>query len=342
MSGGKEERQLLFTWGSNSCGQLGVGSSDDVLSPEHVPGFPSQRSIIRSIGGGGSHSAAVTDSGQLYVCGQNKNGQLGLGHCEDIQCFSLCSAILDIRVAKISCGWDFSIILTENGHLLSCGSNAFGQLGVTRQKSSSVPKPVQNVKEKVVDITAGLRHSLALTESGQTLQWGSGLASHAKRFCHRGAIHPFYTAEEPCLVPGLEDVKAKQVIAGSYHSVALSGVGELHVWGSNKYGQLLHPECFVLQPQRIESAMFQGEQMRAVWSGWSHLIAQTETGIVFSWGRSNYCQLGRNSSVPGGKEENMKHESVPKGNVKPPVCIPVLAGASQIACGSEHTLAICG
>ncbi|XP_063800179.1 secretion-regulating guanine nucleotide exchange factor [Pseudophryne corroboree] len=340
MSGEEEERQLLCAWGSNSCGQLGLGSREDALCPQRVPGFPGKRQVIQSISGGGSHSAAVTDAGELYVCGQNKNGQLGLGHCEDLPRFSLCPAVLNLRVVKVSCGWDFSIILTENGLLLSCGSNAFNQLGIPQQKSSSVPNPVQNLKEKVVDIAAGLRHSLALTESGQTLQWGSGLASHAKRFCHRKSIHPFYTAEEPYPVPGLEDVKAVQVTAGSYHSVALSAAGELCVWGSNKHGQLLHPECFVLQPHRIERAMFHGEPIRAVWSGWSHLVAQTESGQVCSWGRSDYSQLGIDGSVvPGAKEED---DRVPAGSFTPPASVPGLAGAAQIACGSEHTLALCG
>lgn len=339
MSDQEKRRTVLFTWGSNSYGQLGLGGKDDTRRPQQVE---DKWPVIKSISAGGGHSAGVTDTGTLYVCGQNRTGQLGLGHCEDRARLTLCSSILDIRVSKVSCGWDFSLILTDSGQLFSCGSNAYGQLGNTQQKTSSVPKLIQNVAERIVDIAVGLRHSLAVTGSGQTLQWGSGLASHAKRFCKGRTILAFYTAQEPCPVPGLENIKAKQVAAGSYHSVALSAAGELHVWGSNKHGQLLHPELFVLQPYKIERAVFSEEPIRAVWSGWSHLIAQSETGKVFTWGRSDYGQLGTSVNGSCAKSQEKRDNRFTKGRLKSPVCVPVLTGASQVACGSEHNLALCG
>ncbi|KAM9301712.1 secretion-regulating guanine nucleotide exchange factor [Gastrophryne carolinensis] len=325
--------------GSNSCGQLGLGSHDDTLRPHLVSNFPAAGTRIKSISGGGSHTAIVTESGEVYVCGQNRAGQLGLGHHDDIACFMLCSSIANIRVAKMSCGWDFSLILTEDGRLLSCGSNAFHQLGLPHRKASSLPQPIQNLHEKVVDAAAGLRHSLALTESGQTFQWGSGLASQAKRFCNESALYPFYTALEPCLVPGLENVKVKQVATGSSHSVALSAAGDLHVWGSNKHGQLLHSERFVLQPWKIAKSFFSDECIGAVWSGWSHLTAQTESGKVYSWGRCDYGQLGGNHTSAELKEEQGS-ASLEPGRL--PLCVASITGAAQIACGSEHNLAICG
>ncbi|XP_056409955.1 secretion-regulating guanine nucleotide exchange factor isoform X2 [Hyla sarda] len=324
MSDGQKTRRVLLTWGSNSYGQLGLGGSDDTQRPQQVPELGEKGPLIKSISAGGGHSAAITDSGKLYVCGQNKSGQLGLGHYDDLPMLTLCTAILHIRVTKVSCGWDFSIILTDNGQLLSCGSNAYGQLGNSQQRASSDPKLIQNVTEKIVDIAAGLRHSLAVTENGQTLQWGSGLASHARRFCQGKTILAFYTAQQPCPVPGLENVKVKQVAAGSYHSVALSAAGELHVWGSNKHGQLLHCEPFIGQPRRISCPMFSGEAIRAVWSGWSHVIAQSETGQVFTWGRSDYGQLGLGMSDTCANSQGNS-----KGKFKPPFCVTVLSGASQ-------------
>ncbi|KAM3919996.1 secretion-regulating guanine nucleotide exchange factor isoform 2-T2 [Leptodactylus fuscus] len=342
MSDKEETRQVLLTWGSNSYGQLGLGSSDDAQLPQQVPGLGDKWPIIKSISAGGGHTAIVTECGKLYVCGQNKSGQLGLGHYNDLPQLTLCTAILDACIAKVSCGWDFSIILTDHGQLLSCGSNAYGQLGNAQQKKSSVPKLIQNIPERIVDVAAGLRHTLAVTESGQTLQWGSGLASHAKRFCQGETILPFYTAQEPCPVPGLENVKMKRVASGSYHCAALSAAGDLHVWGSNKHGQLLHPEPFVLLPHKIERAMFSGEQLRAVWGGWSHLIAQSESGKVYTWGRSDYGQLGRNVSGPQAKSQGIQDISIAKGSFTPPCHVPALTNASQIACGSEHNLALCG
>lgn len=51
--------------------------------------------------------------------------------------------------------------------------------------------------------------------------------------------------------------------------------GELYVWGSNKHGQLASQAAFLPVPQKIEAHCFQNEKVTAVWSGWTHLVAQT-------------------------------------------------------------------
>ena len=51
--------------------------------------------------------------------------------------------------------------------------------------------------------------------------------------------------------------------------------GELYVWGSNKHEQLASQAAFLLLPQRIEARCFQNEKIAAVWSGLTHLVAQT-------------------------------------------------------------------
>lgn len=50
-------------------------------------------------------------AGQLFVCGHNKDGQLGLNHTEDVLRFTLCTALSGFCVKQVACGWDFTIIL---------------------------------------------------------------------------------------------------------------------------------------------------------------------------------------------------------------------------------------
>lgn len=52
-----------------------------------------------------------TESGQVFVCGQNNRGQLGLGHSADIATLQHCP-ILNQRITDIACGWDFTLLLT--------------------------------------------------------------------------------------------------------------------------------------------------------------------------------------------------------------------------------------
>ncbi|XP_019407686.1 PREDICTED: secretion-regulating guanine nucleotide exchange factor [Crocodylus porosus] len=167
------------------------------------------------------------------------------------------------------------------------------------------------------------------------------MASRAKRMNQGRTIPLFLTAKEPCRVSGLEKLKVKRVTASSYHSVSLTDKGELYVWGSNKHGQLVSKEIFLAEPVKIEANFFSDEKIGAVWSGWTHLVAQTESGKVFTWGRADYGQLGRSSVHDGQRQEVCRiSEEHSEQLLNVPVPVPCLTGASQIACGSEHNLAI--
>ncbi|KAB0347762.1 hypothetical protein FD754_012619, partial [Muntiacus muntjak] len=261
--------------GANSYGQLGLGHKEDVLSAQRLDDF-CKPGCIKRITGGGGHSAVVTDEGGLFVCGLNKDGQLGLGHTEEVLYYTPCRSLLGCAIQQVACGWDFTIILTENGQVLSCGSNSFGQLGVPHgPRRCVIPQAIELLREKVVSIAAGLRHALASTASGTVFQWGTGLASSGRRLCPGQTLPLFLTAKEPSTVTGLENSQAVCVLAGSDHSASLTDAGELYVWGSNKHGQLASQAAFLLLPQRIEAHYFQNEKITAVWSGWTHLVAQT-------------------------------------------------------------------
>ncbi|OPJ73829.1 secretion-regulating guanine nucleotide exchange factor isoform C [Patagioenas fasciata monilis] len=329
--------------GANSYGQLGLGHKEDVLVPQSLKDVSCKCQDIKSITGGGGHSALITGAGELFVCGHNRHGQLGLNHTDDVLHFTLCTAVSGFGVKQVACGWDFTIILVGSGEVLSCGSNSFGQLGVPQISGPClIPQKIESLKEKVVDVAAGLRHALAATESGLVLQWGTGMVAQAKRANPGKTLPLFLTAKEPCEVTGLEDIKVKTVAASSCHSVSLTDEGYLYAWGSNKHGQLVSKEVFLAEPKKIETRFFSHEKIGAVWSGWTHLVAQTETGKVFTWGRADYGQLGRHAMVPDGQEACTASEQHLELLCNIPVSVPCLNGASQIACGSEHNLAVVG
>ncbi|XP_032917712.1 secretion-regulating guanine nucleotide exchange factor isoform X3 [Catharus ustulatus] len=331
----------LFAWGANSYGQLGLGHKEDVLVPQALKDVFCKCQDIASIAGGGGHSALTTGTGQLFVCGHNKDGQLGLNHTEDVLRFTLCTALSGFCVKQVACGWDFTIILVESGLVLSCGSNSFGQLGLPQISSPClIPQKIESLKEKVVNVAAGLRHALAATDRGLVLQWGTGMASRAKRASQGKALPLFLTAKEPCEVAGLEDVKVKAVAAGSYHSVSLTDEGHLYVWGSNKHGQLVSRDIFLAEPKKIDTQCFSHEKIGAVWSGWTHLVAQTEAGKVFTWGRVDYGQLGRQVVVPSGQQSTASEQNL-ELLCNTPGLVPCLNGASQTLQTCHYWMEIC-
>ncbi|XP_014888451.1 secretion-regulating guanine nucleotide exchange factor isoform X2 [Poecilia latipinna] len=327
----------LYAWGANSYGQLGQSHVDDQCVPWLSVSSALQDRTVRVVDGGGGHSVVLTESGEVFVCGQNHRGQLGLGHSTDVSTLQLCP-VLNHRVANVACGWDFTLLLTDSGQLLACGSNAFGQLGVGQTVTHSAELlAVETLKEPVVSVAAGLRHSLAVSASDSVYQWGTGLFSHAKRALSPHPAPSHLNSKLPCPVPGLGQRKARLVTAGSAHCVCLTEEGELFLWGSNKHGQLATAEPFLPSPSLLNRSLLKGEKVMGVCSGWTHVVAQTESGRVFTWGRGDYGQLGRSASVSENAETSM---GIRKDCI--PVEVTSLHGATQIVCGSEHNLAIVG
>ncbi|XP_068255272.1 secretion-regulating guanine nucleotide exchange factor isoform X5 [Nyctibius grandis] len=303
-------KTLLFLQGANSYGQLGLGHKEDVLVPQSLKDVSCKCQDIKSITGGGGHSAVITGAGELFVCGHNKDGQLGLNHTVDVLHLTFCTALSGFCVKQVACGWDFTIILVVSQR----------EGGGCCCRTETCP----------------------CCYSGLVFQWGTGMASRAKRANQGKTLPLFLTAKEPREVTGLEDVKVKRVAASSYHSVSLTDEGHLYVWGSNKHGQLVSKEIFLVEPKKIETQFFSHDKIGAVWSGWTHLVAQTETGKVFTWGRADYGQLGRHAVVSDGQEACTASEQHLELSCNIPTSVPCLDGASQIACGSEHNLAVVG
>ncbi|NXW69421.1 SRGEF factor, partial [Hirundo rustica] len=323
----------------DSYGQLGLGHKEDVLVPQALKDVSCQCQDIVSIAGGGGHSAVITVEHNFFffpsryrtilsVCGHNKDGQLGLNHTEDVLHFTLCTALSGFCVKQVACGWDFTVILVGSGLVLSCGSNSFGQLELPQISGPClISQKIESLKEKVMNVTAGLRHALAATDSGLVLQWRNGMASWAKHASQGKALLLFLTAKESCEVAGLEDIKVKTVAAGSYHSVSLTDEGHLYVWGSNKHGQLVSRDIFLAEPKKIDTQCFSHEKIRAVWSGWTHLVARTEAGKVFTWDRVDNRQLGRHMVV-SSEQQSTASEQCLELLCNMPVSVPCLNGAS--------------
>ncbi|XP_077423817.1 secretion-regulating guanine nucleotide exchange factor [Vanacampus margaritifer] len=339
MATSSQQEFCLLAWGANSYGQHGQGHEEDRAIPRLSNKVALHGKTVQAVCGGGGHSVVVTDDGEAFVCGQNHRGQLGLGHTASCSTLQRCSSP-NQRVTNVACGWDFTLLLTDCGNLLACGSNVFGQLGIGQVTSHSAELVlIEVLKERVMNVAAGLRHALAITDSGCVYQWGTGLRSLAKRALSPDPIPSHLNSKVPSLVPGLNQKMPRVVTAGSAHCVCLTGNGDLFLWGSNKHGQLTATEPFLSTPAPLKRSLLNGEKVVKVWSGWTHIIAQTETGRVFTWGRGNYGQLGRALAI-GPNPEHQSAESVRQAFL--PAEVDVLCGATQIACGSEHNLAIVG
>ena len=81
--------------------------------------------------------------GKLFVCGWNKEGQLGLPFCDSVPVLRPLDVGMGTRIIEVSCGWNHTLALSEAGSVLAWGSNAFGQLGVSRPDLKRTCEPLE-------------------------------------------------------------------------------------------------------------------------------------------------------------------------------------------------------
>lgn len=144
-------------WGSNLCGQLGLGDQSDRPLATLVPGL----NHICRIDCGFGHMIAVSIDGHLYSWGSNHFDQLGLG-CTSCKSTPQKNNLTNILSAN--CGAYNTILLTKSGDVYACGENDVGQLGIGSYVDQQYLVRVDLVD--VYSIKTAYYHSIALTNSG--------------------------------------------------------------------------------------------------------------------------------------------------------------------------------
>ncbi|XP_024461400.1 ultraviolet-B receptor UVR8 isoform X3 [Populus trichocarpa] len=161
------------SWGRNQNGQLGLGTTEDSLVPQKIQAFQGDKMIM--VACGWRHTISVSSSGGLYTYGWSKYGQLGHGDFEDHLTPHKVEALRDSYISMISGGWRHTMALTSDGNLYGWGWNKFGQVGVGDNIDHCSPVQVKFPHEqKVVQISCGWRHTLAITERQNVFSWGRG------------------------------------------------------------------------------------------------------------------------------------------------------------------------
>ncbi|XP_011874851.1 PREDICTED: secretion-regulating guanine nucleotide exchange factor isoform X2 [Vollenhovia emeryi] len=329
------------TEGANSHGQLGQGLlSEQFVLPQEVDlsGCTLRPEAIRKIAGGAGHTLILDANGRVYSCGLNNKGQAGGTDAERRNVLTLqkISALEHEVVTDVCCGWDSSAALTRNGELYVWGSNRYKQLGLDPDVSPSMPHPQKiSIGERIKNVSMGLRHTAIVTENCQLYVCGSNNRGQL------GLINP-ETMEPYSLLGRFTRVadwtmqgNVENVACGQYHTVVVTKrrMYNAYVFGDNKHGQLgffpkTSSETRILQPMCVPLSGVQHDAPIQIHTGWSH-VNLLSNGIVFSWGRNDYGQLGRSASkLQNGISTEEKLECIDIPNIV------------QLSIGSEHNVAL--
>ena len=127
---------MLYAFGSNGSGQLGVGHTRDLSSPELVDRVV--KSPIQQIAAGGNHTLILDEHGNVEACGNNEHEQCGWGRShEPLRTIrSLMPVLLPpggdarpVQIHQVSATWCASIYLCRDGRVVTGGEGLSGERG---------------------------------------------------------------------------------------------------------------------------------------------------------------------------------------------------------------------
>ncbi|XP_057693770.1 probable E3 ubiquitin-protein ligase HERC1 isoform X5 [Corythoichthys intestinalis] len=266
----------VYVWGSNSSHQLVEGTQEKILQPKLAPSFADAQTIEA----GQYCTFVISSDGSVRACGKGSYGRLGLGDSNNQSTlkkltFEPHRAIKKVSSSKGSDG--HTLAFTTEGEVFSWGDGDYGKLGHGNSSTQKYPKLIQGPLQGkvVVCVSAGYRHSAAVSEDGELYTWGEG---DFGRLGHGDSN----SRNIPTLVKDISNVG--EVSCGSSHTIALSKDGRT-VWsfGGGDNGKLGHGDTNrVYKPKVVEA--LQGMFIRKVCAGSQSSLALTSTGQVYAWG----------------------------------------------------------
>ncbi len=240
------------------------------------------------------------------------------------------SAKYNMDEQKLASGWYHSLIVQDDGSVLSAGRNSHGQLGIGNQTDSSVAVEVVGESGKgklndVISVQVGLLHSLALKSDGTVWAWGNnGVGQAGTNNQQMRCLIPVQPVGEDG-IGVLEDVVA--IATGRQFSLALKADGRVFAWGENTDGILGvgSEETQIRRPMPVLDA--EGNALTnviAIAAGSYHSMALKSDGTVWCWGKNEYGQLGNQLTADSSI----------------PVQVLGLIGVSKISAGEFHSMAL--
>lgn len=285
---------LIWSWGTNASGQLGVGTCSAVLDtanrlvPTQVTGLAS----VVTIAAGYDHSLALKRDGTVWAFGQNTLGQLGDGTTVNKDCPAQVQGLpTDARVIQIAAGAASSYALDDRGRVWAWGRNQYGNLGQGTVSGSSTAQtfPVLvPLMAPVVMLANGRDHVLALTDTGAVLGWGLNASNQLTSEW----ASPVST---PAQLPALPAASSLRVWANGNSSWVMKEVGVPYRWGQRLgNANTDFPTANLAAPERVSSTL---TGVIDVGPGASHWLVLTASGDFSSLGWSFEGSLGAGPST---------------------------------------------
>lgn len=292
---------MLYTWGGNTYGQLGINLTVNKSSPVLVG--TSSWSMVNA---GGLNMMGITVDGALYAWGYNILYQLGDG-----------TSINKSSPVQIgSSSWSFvssgdvtGFAIRTDGALFAWGMGVNSSLyGITSFIPNSVPtivaSPTRQTGVSAAVIGRGAAYNSFIKGTDNKLYsvglnfgtgaLGSGDVNAGTVFSNYNGVLTAFTIDRPDLTT---DMSWSAVSTAMSTAGAIRSDGKLFVWGRNglsgNYGVL---GTGVLSDHNRPTPI-DNNSWSAISQGFSHTLAIRADGALFAWGYNAAGQVGNGSTV---------------------------------------------
>ncbi|XP_031648768.1 X-linked retinitis pigmentosa GTPase regulator isoform X2 [Oncorhynchus kisutch] len=258
-------RGNVYSTGGNNEGQLGLGDCEERTAFQLVDFF-SLHGPIKMLAAGSNTSAALTESGTLFMWGDNTEGQIGLG--KESSALTPQEVTVGRPVAWVSCGYYHSAFVTVDGGLYTFGECDSGKLGLATGQLDGhrMPQLVKGITDQVTQVACGGGHTVAVTEE-DLYTFGLG------QFGQLGQGTFIFEARLPRAVDHFRKGRVRQVMCGENHTAVITDNGLLYTFGDGRHGKLgLGEENFTNQFKPTLCPRFLKYNVQAVTCGGCHML----------------------------------------------------------------------
>ncbi|WP_160295188.1 putative Ig domain-containing protein [Geobacter sp. OR-1] len=277
----------VWTWGANSFGQLGDGSTESRSKPVEVAGI----SNVSAISCGEQFTVALKTDGSVWSWGYNGYGQLGDGTSTARTTPAQVSGLTN--VVAIAAGGNHALALKNDGTVWTWGRNNQGQLGSGTTTNNLTPTQISGLTG-IARIAAGMTHSVAirqipLTIASSSLHEGEVGLPYSQMLAANGGMAPYTWSSTGNLPSGLTLNALTGELSGT---PAAAGTSSITITVTDSNGTITSKQLSIIVYGQlsISPAAFSDGVIGSPYS----------QSIGFSGGKSDYILSVIAGSIPAG------------------------------------------
>ena len=251
-----------------------ITSPSVALLPQVVPALAGKH--IVAVACGLKHTLALSATGEVFSCGSDREGALGLGDTLPRVEPELISALRGVRIVAVGAGNGSSLFVDSDGRVYSAGSNEKGQAGTgSAQRRYLTPQAIPGLSQ-IKQVAVGALHALAVDTQGRAYSWGWNAEGQG----------------------GLGDRSLE-------HRFPL----QINLGQTNSSSSTQRQSASAASSSPSASSASPAPSVTHVSAGFGHSVVVTSDGALWACGRGREGQLGRGDqleSVAAGRESPVR------------------------------------